>query len=180
MDNIIKHTNNIILLQDKLKASYNDINELFSLYKDFMKFIRLIKIFEHIKWISLKEKYKELRINIKSNKILYYTILRNYETLYKYLSVDEIEINNNTINNLKETLETNNFYMYNLQKEHKFITNKCMQIIRNNSLYKTYKINIEIQNLLNENYRKIIYINKINNEYKIIKNKIKQIVYIII
>jgi hypothetical protein len=181
MNNIFSHTTNIILLEDKLKTNYNSINELFLLYKDFMKFIRLLKIVELEKWELLKLKYKELKLNIKSNKQLYNTILKNYdEIIYKYIEKNAIEINNNKINKLKETLDTNNFHMYNLQKEHKFISNKFIQLKKNNNIYKTNKINFEIQSLLNEHYRKNININKINNNYKVIKNKIKQIIRLIL
>ena len=174
-DIIIEHDNNIILLEDNLKANYNNINELFLLYKHFMKFIRLLQIYEINRWLLLKEQYKELKIKIKKNKDFYQNILKKYETVYKYLSCDDIEINNNRINNLKSMIDSNNFYMYNLQKEHKFISNKSNQFIKNNNIYKTNNINNQVKNAINHHYDMINYIKKINNDYKSIKTRIKQI-----
>lgn len=177
-EKIMQHTNNILLLEENLKANYNNINQLFLLYKEFMKFIRLLKIYEINRWLLLKQQYKELKIIIKKNKRLYKTVLKNYQNIYTYLSCDDIEINNNKLNNLKLLIDNNTFYMYNLQKEHKFISNKLIRFIKNATIYKTSIINIMIVDMINNHYNKIKYIKKINNDYKVIKNKIKQSFYL--
>ena len=172
-ESIPQHNENIILLENNLHNNYNNINELFILYKDFINFIRLIKIYEINRWLILRMQYKELKNNITKNKKLYNNILKNYEILYTFMSTDDIETNNNKINNLKLSIDNNNYYMYNLQKEHKFISNKLITFIRNNSIYKINNINNEIKNIINNHYDKINNIKKINNYYKIIKYKIK-------
>jgi hypothetical protein len=173
---IIQYNNNLILLENNIKTDYANINNLFLLYKEFIKFIILLKIYELNRWQILKKKYKELKNIIRKNKLFYSSLLKNYEIIYKYMVTDEIENNNNKINQIKSLIDNNNYYLYNLQKEHKFTSIKLLNFIKDTKIYKINYIHNDIKNIINHHYDKINYIKKIINNYNIIKKKIKQTV----
>jgi sulfur relay (sulfurtransferase) DsrF/TusC family protein len=173
MDKINQFNDYIVLLKDNMATNLNNINELNLLYKDFIKFIKILSIYEINKWQLLKNKYNELKIKIKNDKSLYNKIIRLYETIYTYFENSEIDCNNNKINNLKQLIDNNIFYLYNLQKEHRFISCKLLNITKDNRIYKTNIINHLIKDNIMNHYDKIIMMKKYNNDYKNIKNKIK-------
>jgi hypothetical protein len=173
MDKINQFNILITTLTDNMATNLNKINELYSLYKEFVKFIKTLNIYEINRWQLLKDEYKQLKIKIKNDKSLYNKIIRLYETIYTYFDKDEIDNNNNKINHLKQLIDNNNYYLYNLQKEHRFISCKLLNITRDNRIYKTNIINHLIKDNIMNHYDKIIILKKYNNDYKNIRNKIK-------
>lgn len=168
-DNLITNT------YEKLSTSLDKINIAYEQHRNFIDYIKIIKIYEKYKWDNFKNEYNIIKKNITKDKKLLYEVTKFHGNIIKYYLTNEIENINHKIQEISNNTELLLYKFNKLRRIHEDLANICKNMSKNANILKINMLTEEIKPLLNKLYNNYLNTKILRheiNKYKTIKRQI--------
>lgn len=163
-----------------INVNIEDISKLIKHHKDFINFSENIGILNNYEYNIINNNYNKLKLKINKDKKQYTKLSKYYGNIINYYLDNDIKKYNNLLDTIKKINEKMIFDFFELKYVHKEFRYRYRIVSKKINIIKINNINNNIMNILNEinnNYNKILIINKqiilLKLNKKELKNQIK-------
>jgi hypothetical protein len=161
---------------DMYEQNIDILDSIINYHKEFHNFIDKIKMCEMFKWAFLKDRYKDIKKKITSEKPLKKAVLKSYGEIINYYSKSDVEYLNGLLAKVSEYRSKMLIDFENLKIMHKELGQRIKKCVLSPNILKVYRYREEYNEVCEKIYKNYMNFKLLDKEYAIIKKKKAQII----